>query len=444
MRYAKAIFALCYFGTLARANAAGYGLHEFSAQAIGTAFAGSAASSSDPSFLAYNPASSSGVGDADFAVTAAGIITSSSAHYGTAVTAAGTPAGGNPNSQDFVTGAVVPSFAARLRLSDALTAGLAVYAPWDLATHYQPNSAERYYGETTRLLTGNITPSLAYEISPRLTLAGGLQVEYAKGTLSNAVDVGTIGALYGIPGAVPGTQDATATFSSGNWAVGYTFGAIAQLWDGVTAGVSYVSRIDHDFKGVLRFQPDSAGLSTAIGAVTGLFQNSGGSARITTPDVVRIGAGIDLAPGWKLLGEADWTNWSTFQNLTVTSTNPAQPVDVTAANWHSTWMGSLGAQYQPDDIWTWHAGVAYDPSPIPDSTLGPRIPDGDRVDLGAGFDYALDAASTLSFAYSHLFVSSRPISLTQAGPGNALRGSIAGTTDASANVVALQYSLRVN
>jgi long-chain fatty acid transport protein len=445
MRYAtKVVFTLCYVGAVTPAVAAGYGLHEFSAQAIGTAFAGSASSVDDAGFLAYNPAASSGVGNTDIAVTAAGLLTSSSANYTVASTSAGTPAGGNSRPTDFVSGAVVPTVDLRTRLGNSLTAGLAIYAPWDLATNYPANSAERYYGETTKLLTANITPSLAYEISQSLTLSAGVQVEYAKGTLSNAVDVGTIGAIAGIPGATPGAQDATVAFTGVNWAFGYTLGALVHPFDGVTLGLAYISRISHDFNGTLRFQPDSAGLSTAIGAATGLFHNSGGSTKITTPDVVHAGATIDIAPDWKLLTEVDWTNWASFHNLTVTSTNAAQPADITLANWKATWMGSFGAEYRADDVWTLRAGLAYDPSPIPETTLSPRIPDGDRVILSAGASYVLDSASALSFAVSHLFVSGRSISLSQTETGNALRGGITGTTDASAEVLALQYSLRLD
>src|ERR1700752_2219818 len=51
------------------AYAAGVGLKEYSADAMAAAYAGAAASDSDASYLAYNPASSIGVVDTDMSAS---------------------------------------------------------------------------------------------------------------------------------------------------------------------------------------------------------------------------------------------------------------------------------------------------------------------------------------------------------------------------------------
>jgi long-chain fatty acid transport protein len=440
MKYRGTISVLLLWSASNPALAAGFGLHEFSAQAMGTAFAGSAASTGDAGFLAYNPASSSGVIALDGTTTAVGILTSSSANYATALTSAGTPAGGNARPSAFVGGSIAPAADVRIRLSDRLTAGLSINTPWDLATNYQPDFAGRYYAEQSKLLTADFTPSLSYEILDGVHLAVGVQIEYAKGTLSNAVDLGTIGALLKVPGSVPGAMDATATLTAVNWSAGYSFGAMARLSDDLVLGASYNSAVSHDFNGMLRFQADVAGLMNAISAATGLFKNSPAATKITMPDVLRTSARYRFAPGWEASFEADWTGWKKFNTLNIISANASQPPDITAANWKSTWMFALGAQYHGSDAWTYRAGVAMDPTPVPDATLGPRIPDGDRTVLSFGASYALDAADTITVAASHLFVASGNVSLLPTQTGNALRGALAGTTNASANVVGLQFS----
>jgi long-chain fatty acid transport protein len=425
---------------VAPARAAGYGLHEFSTAAVGTAFAGSAATGSDATFQAYNPAATGAVKDADMALAASAILIGSSAHYTTALTSAGTPAGGNADPKAFITSAVAPAFGARLRLTDQLSLGLAGFTPWALTTNYAADSAPRYYAEKTRLVTFDLVPSLAYAITPAVTLGVGVQAEYAKGTLSNAVDVGTLAALNKIPGAKPGQQDGSATLSAVNWAVGYSFGAQAQLSDQLRLGVSYVSSLHHRFNGVITFQPDAAGLMNVIGAATGLFKNGPAKAEIDTPDIVRAGASFDLSPAWTAKAELDWTGWSNFKNLTVTAANPAQPPDILAGNWTSTWMESVGVDYHPDSALSWRAGLAFDPSPIPDATLSPRIPDGDRVLLGLGASYKTQSGDELALGYSHLFVRSRQVAQTPAMTGNALRGALAGTSNVNANVISVQFN----
>jgi long-chain fatty acid transport protein len=435
--------AACAFigGVLAApAWAAGYGLHEFSTKALGTAFAGGAADGSDATFQAYNPAAAGAVKNGDVALAASAILIGSSAHYSTALTSAGTPAGGNADPKNFIPSAVAPAFGARFKLNDQLSIGLSGFTPWALTTNYAANSAPRYYAEKTRLVTFDLVPSLAYAITPGITLGVGVQAEYAKGTLSNAVDVGTLAALNKIPGAKPGQQDGSAMLSAVNWAVGYSFGAQAQLSDSLRLGVSYVSSLHHRFNGQITFQPDAVGLMNVIGAATGLFKNGPAKAEIDTPDVLRTGASFDLSPEWTAKAEIDWTGWDNFKTLTVTAANPAQPPDVLAGNWKSTWMESIGVDYHPTGALSWRAGVALDPSPIPDATLSPRIPDGDRVILGLGASYKMAGGDELAFGYSHLFVQSRAVAQTPAMTGNALRGALTGTSNANVNVVSIQFN----
>jgi long-chain fatty acid transport protein len=189
------------------ASAAGYGLREASTVAMGAAYAGASATGTDASFLAYNPAATAAVGRYDASISMIGLLPSSSAEYDLATTSAMTPAGGDMTQSEFVKTAYVPNLAARMRLSPELSAGLVVFAPWGLATGYDGGWAGRYYAHQTRLMTLNITPTLAYQVTDRLSIAAGPQIQFAKGTLSNAIDIGTIGFLYSVPNSVPGTQD---------------------------------------------------------------------------------------------------------------------------------------------------------------------------------------------------------------------------------------------
>ena len=188
-----------YLAPVNPASAAGYGLREWSTTAMGSAYAGASASGSDASFQAYNPASVGSVDTYDASVGMIGLFPTSSGNY-SATTSASTPAGGDPTPNEFVKTAYVPQVAARMRLAPQWSVGLAIYAPWGLSTGYDTGWTGRYYALQTRLMTLDITPTVAYQISDRFTFAVGPQIQYAKGTLSNAVDTGTIGALYSIPG----------------------------------------------------------------------------------------------------------------------------------------------------------------------------------------------------------------------------------------------------
>ena len=279
------LFALYFLG-LTPALAAGYGLREFSADAMGSAYAGASATASDASYQAYNPAAIAGVVQSDFSITAIDILPTSSASYSTARTSAGTPVSGATNPAGFISNAILPEIALRTRLGNQWSAGIVVYAPWGLSTDYPLNSAGRYYALATKLTTVNITPSIAYEISPGFAIAAGAQAEYAKGKLSSAIDIGTLGASLAVPGSIPGAFDGTAKLSASSWGAGFVVGLLAHPADNVTAGLSYHSIVQHHLSGVIDYTLDSAGLGNAIKSATGLFTEL---ARVGWLDDARLG-----------------------------------------------------------------------------------------------------------------------------------------------------------
>jgi len=421
------------------ALAAGFGLKEHSAEAMGSAYAGIAASSSAQA-LFYNPASLAGVADNDLSISLVEILPTSSANYGPATTSAGTPGGGTGTPSGFIGDAPIPNIAVRHRLSDDWTVGLSVSAPYGLKTSYPATWAGRYYAQKTSLVTVDIAPSIAYQVTPTLWLGASLEVEYARGQLTNAVDIGTIGALFALPGSVPGAMDGAARLSAMDWSEGFTLGVIDQISPDLTLGLSYQSAIRHRLAGPLTFTLDSAGLGAAIRGATGLFTNTRASAALTMPDMILSGARWRLNDRWTALAELDWTNWSQFQNLTVVSQNPAQPNDITQAGWHNAIFASLGAEYQLDDDLKLRGGAGYDESPIPDATRNPRIPDADRVWLAAGAAYRLSPSSSLNFSVGQLFNSDETVTLNPTQTGNALRGTLAGTTRSSVTTIGLQVT----
>ena len=425
-----------------QAFAAGYGLKEHSADAMSAAYAGAAATDSDASYLAYNPAALAGVKDTDFTISMVVILPGSRGHYTTALTSAGTPTGGGVQPAGYISGALVPAFAVRHRLSSQWAVGLIVDAPWGLRTDYKAGWAGRYYGMKSALLTIDATPTISWQPTSGVELGAGLQIEYAQATLTSAIDTGTLGAVNGIPGSIPGAQDSFARLSGKNWSFGFTAGAIVRLTDNLTAGAAYHSTVKHDLQGPLTFTLDSAGVGATIRALTGAFTNTRATAPLPMPDVVNFGLRDQLSDDWTAMIEADWLHWGRFRDLTITAVNPAQPPDVTTANWDDTFFGSIGAEYHANRRWTFRGGVAYDQTPVPDATREARIPDSDRFWLSAGVRYRMTDQFDVNLTYSRLFSPTVKVALNPSIPGAALRGTLAGTTDFYVNCIGFQLSYK--
>lgn len=407
---------------------------------MGSAYAGATARDDDPSFLPYNPASLAGVDSLDWSAGLIAVWPTSNAVYTTARTVFATDIGGSRNQDGFVQPAYVPDLAVRYRLNADWSAGLSVSAPWGLSTTYDRDWAGRYHAHETKLLTVDIAPTIAYQLSEQLTVAAAVQAQYATGRLSNAVDIGSIGAAFSVPGSVPGTQDGYGAFDAQDWGLGYSLGVAWSPSGDLHVGASYRSQIEHRLTGPVEFSLGTSTTGTAL-ASAGLLLDTRGGTDLTTPATGSVGVVFDVSPQWTLAGELGFTDWSVFQELRVEFANPLQPDEVTLFRWKDSWFGALGATFRASDTWSLSAGVAYDQSPA-GAARNARIPDADRVWISAGADVALSERTTLSLSVAHLFVGEEPINLSASEPSNAFRGDLVGVTDAEATAVSLQLTFR--
>lgn len=409
---------------------------------MGSAFAGASAQADEPGFLTYNPAASSGVDDRDFDLTLNGIYPTSTAGFSVASNAFGTPTGGDAAPDGFIKDAYEPGAQLRYRLSDAWTAGLSISAPWGLSTRYNDGWAGRYYALESKLITVNAAPSLAYKIEPNFVLSAGAQVQYAKGTLSNAIDFGTIGASFLVPGSLPTLQDGKAEFSAEDWGFGFVLGALWKPSSKVSIGASYRSEISHKLEGDVDFTLDTAGVGAAIVGATGAFADSAGSTRLTTPAVASAGIAVEVSPTVTLLAEAGYTWWDVFDELRIKFENPSQADVFQTYDWKNAWFASAGVKVRMSQNWAMRLGAAFDQSPTRDATRDPRIPDADRTWLALSARYDFDGGTSFEVGYGHLFIPEEPIALTAAAPENLARGNLIGVTDSHVDVFTVQVTFR--
>ncbi|MEI9932305.1 MAG: outer membrane protein transport protein [Rhizomicrobium sp.] len=438
--FAVVVFAAAPVLAASPVFASAFELRESSAGAMGTAYAGAAAGDSTPGDLFYNPAALAGVEDWDMSVNGAGLLLSSSGNFA-GQTSLGTPLSGPSHPHDFIGSAFLPSAAFRYRLSDRWAVGLTVSTPFGETTNYPSDWVGRYYAQTTNLITLNVTPVVSWQATPDLTLAGGMQFQYAHAYLSEAIDFGTLGAINGFP-VTPGGDDGAARIKGASWDYGYVLGAQWKALPQLTLGVSYRSGIDQNLKGHESFVYDTGGVAATLHALTGAFTNSGASADLPLPATINAGARYDVDPQWSVMAGLEYTDWGRFNQIVLQSNNPANPADLLDTNWHGTWFGSLGVEYRPDSQWAFRAGTGYDNAATPDANVVPRIPDAQRYWLSTGVGYRWDQHTDINFAVSHLFTPSSRIDQNPLQPGNALRGSLQGVSNTDATLVALELVYR--
>jgi long-chain fatty acid transport protein len=436
--------ALMAGAAISEANAGAFGIREQSTYFMGDAYAGAAAGG-DISSMFWNPAATATFDGFNSSTSITGIIGTANEHAtgGILVTGTGTPptgtfpyiAPGSPTSTDVGTSAIVPASYYTVQLTDRLYAGLGLNAPFGLVTKPDNLSwAGSAIATTTRVFSLEATPTLAYKLTPTLTIGAGIQVEYFQITLEHGPTESVLGALLPPNGAVLPSRAYSRADDVG---VGGTAGAIWQPMPGTSVGLGYRSAVTVDVS-ALYLLGQSASTPLGFGA------NANG--QLTLPDEVTLSARQAITPQLALLGTVEWDRWSSLGNVSATSTACGGACETLNLNYKDGWYFSAGAEYAYSPSLTLRTGVGYEISPITSSTRDILLPDANRINVSVGASYKWSEKLTLIAAYSHLFFDNETFCM--ANPlttGNehctaltsAANTLLSGTADVSVDIVSL-------
>ena len=435
-----------------QAGAAGFMLFEHSVSGLGNAFAGASSSAEDATTVFFNPAGMSRLGDSQ--VIGALHFISPSTEFkdeGSTVSTSLPGGGGRLQGGDGNDGgdeAMVPNLFYTRALNDRWTAGLGISVPFGLATDWKDGWQGRYHALGSELLTVNVNPSLAWQVSPEWSVGVGVSALYGDlKEFSNAIDsFGVCAGLLqqGVPGVTPATcgalggpanaaVDSHVKLEGDDWGYGFNFGILYQPDSRTRVGFAYRSRVKLELEGSADYRlpgaAQAAGFRGAVNAIPTVLTDTGASADLTLPEMVAISSHQVLNDRWALMGEITWTRWSRFDELVVKFDNGASPL-VIEENWQDSFRIALGMTYTASPRWKWRFGFAYDEQAARDNDLvSPRIPDEDRTWLTTGFSYLPSEDLAVDVAYARLFIPDRKIRTPDPSTGHMLVGEFESSVD---------------
>ena len=424
------------------AMAAGFAIKQQSAAAQGSAFAGATAGAEDPSYMFFNPAAIGRFDQNAVHLETNAVFTSLELRNAEATTTAGVPITGRSSKRDAGDDALIPALYAMTAPTDALRFGLAVTVPFGLGSEYPDDWVGRYHTTKSSLTSINVNPVAAYRFADWLTLGAGIQLQWTEAELVNAVDFGSLGAGLGVPGALPTQQDGRARVKGDGWGVGFNAGVLLEPRPGTRLGIAYRSAIDTTIKGDARFRLDQAGIGAALRAGLGAFSNVDAETDLELPPMASFGIHQDIGQRFALMAEAQWTGWSTLDDLVITFDNPAQPDNVTRFDWDDSWFFALGGIWRATDTLTLRAGGAFDQTPTRTRTRTPRVPDSNRWWLSTGLGWQVRPDLSIDLAYTHVFFDDASVRQRGSDVGNAARGNFDASYRNAIDVVTVALNWR--
>ncbi|GAB7564052.1 outer membrane protein transport protein [Methylobacillus methanolivorans] len=411
-------------GASLSAHAAGFALIEQSASGFGNAYAGMSARADDASIQFFNPASLSWLPPGKQIIVGGSAIlpsaklrNASARNLNTGVTISGND-GGDAASLE-----LVPNFYFAGDLNPDLKFGLGITVPYGLTSEYDNGWKGRYQALKSEVMTVNVNPALSFKASEKLSIGGGISLQYVKAELTNAIDARTI-----TSGLV--TADSYGKMKGDDISWGFNLGVLYKPWEGTAVGASYRSHIKHKLEGEASFRHASPILASRL-------SNSDINANLSMPETVSLSLAQQLNDKLELLADVTWTNWSRFKELRV-QFDSGLADNVTNTKWNDSYRFSLGGNYRYNDQLTLRAGVAYDQTPVPDAShRTPRIPDADRTWFAIGASWKVDPFNTIDVGYAYLRMKDSSINHSSEG---AVSHNIRGEFSARVDILSAQWS----
>lgn len=408
-----ALIGTAFAGWGGAASAAGFQLQEQGASGLGVAYSGQAAAVHDASTVFWNPAGMS---------LLPGIQGTAALHYvipSTKFTSSGPLPGGSTynalgNGGQGGESAFVPALFGTWMINPQWSVGLAVNAPFGLATEWDSPWAGQFHAIRSEIKTLNINPSVSFKVNNMISLGAGLSYQRLEAELTNAVS--------------PLVAGSTGKVEGDDWAWGFNLGALFDFQQGTRVGVTYRSTTDYTIEGNLTF----SGIALPSQQV---------KADVKLPDTFSVGVSHRFNPQWRVLADYTWTGWDSIKTLDIQSQATGATITSTALEFKNSWRIGVGAEYQLNQPWLLRAGLAYDTSPVQDAFRTPRLPDNDRTWLAIGARYQPSPTWWLDFGYTYIWVDDASSNLQPTG-ADAFRGRLIGTYKANVQVLAAQVSFK--
>lgn len=406
-----AVVAACSVPALVQAQ--GFGLNEIGSCAVGRGFAVTSAPCDDASLIYWNPG-------------AAGKLKGWSIYAGAAAVRV---------TGDFTADTTGKIYKAKIPVEypphafvnytgNRFSAGLGVYVPYGLTSQWREDFPGRFSALKASLASVYIQPNIAFEFAPGWSIGGGPVIGHSSVELIQGLDlsqqVTPTGLAFGQLGIAPGTEFARANLKGTAMAYGANVGLYGQLTPSWTFGARFLTELKFKYDDAdARFTPVPTNLAlapgnpfqlpggTSVDAVVASTFQAGGKlvnqkvkTQINHPYQFQGGFGFTGIERTVLSLDFAYIGWSAFDNLPIAFQGPASTGNRSLIeDYKDTWSIRAGAGHTLRNGWALRAGFSYVPSPAPDLTVTPLLPDMNRRNYSVGLAVPVGRSFTLDAAY---------------------------------------------
>jgi len=360
---------------------------------------------------------------------------------------------------------LVPSFHIAIPINNRLVAALSVTSPYGLSTDYGSSlfpvtssvrkdvvPLTRYSATRTSLKTIDVSPTVAYSVTPQLSVGGGINLQYADVVFNS---------MAGLPLNPPNPTffDSVSGNNGSSWGISYHLGAMYQVNEQLRLGLAYQARMRHKLHGSSYLVGRIAGLTKSPPGSSHILGDGGLNGEVTLPDSIIFGGLYHFTDRIDVMTSIVWTHWKLFKSIDLNNVATIAPIipaptppapsfeqDSITINapqaFKNTWRAIVGFDYHAGDVLTLHAGFGFDQTPTVDKNRSVRLPDANRFAIACGFHYQHSKHLGLDLGYTHIFINKASINhVSMTGSQTVISR---GRTDGAADLIGGQLTYDID
>jgi long-chain fatty acid transport protein len=354
------------------ASAAGFGLFQHGGRAMGQAGAFTARAS-EPSAVTYNPAA---ITQLEGLQAQAGLdLSHSTDKYES-------PTGGFAARHiiDFPPAAYLTWKPG----AGPFAFGIGLDAPFWTKENWDPALFPgRFLTRKLELTVFELHPVIAWDLGAGWSVGGGLR--YVAGTLDQENNTAlTIALPNGQRFTGELERKAESDVDDLTWDLAVHYAAPSWGW-----GAVYRAPTQLKGSGDVTYEPRDF-IAEVEPLVRAANPRGGARQAFEIPREIRGGVWYAPYPELRLELDASWQSWSSLEATSLTISSPLttqSETELTPRDWDDTLGLRLGAEGNITDNFLLFGGLAWEPSPVPGSTIEPGFPRGDALVYATGFSY---------------------------------------------------------
>jgi len=252
--------------------------------------------------------------------------------------------------------------------------GLSIVSPAGLSKRWSDAPA-LYSAQEFTLKTVEINPSIALPVSDTLSVGLGFRIIRSEGIVKSS------------------SPSLSRDMKGDSIDYGYNLAVNYRPISNLSLAATYRSNVGLSEEGSAKLYA-----GTTLVYPNPLVPDDSASVTVPAPASLNIAAAYTFDTGTTVEAVYGKTFWSKYKNLDFDYSVPLSVISPTLAayydnpipkNWRNTDSYRLGVT-QKIDQWTAMAGIAYDETPVPGSTIGFELPDSNAWIVSAGGRYQID------------------------------------------------------